>query len=497
MATLKEVVMSEVPWDRAEIRSRLKPWVLDDYLTNYQKEAWQWSIHRDGSLLWWACGAGKTLAALLWLVSKPASEKKLIVTRAPAKQQWRFQAAQYTTLKPAVLSGFKATKLADDTECVIVSWEMLPHWLKELKRWVGDGEFAIVWDELHKGKAWNRKEKYVTPNGRVGYRWKDNRAAASARLTNVATRRMGLTATPIRDRRSDLWAQLDLIDPGQWGSNWDFVHRYCDAKRGDYGGLDTTGTSNCEELRSKLDPYIHAVKYAEMAKSLPAKRRQQVYLPPEDQSKPVGFKSEYKKIASKGKQAQFELQLLEASARKRNWIAETVSDLLESGQKVTVFTGRRKDCERLASTITTKSKKVKEAKFWSGHGGNSLADRQRMVKEYAEYDGPGVLVGTTDAFGEAIDGLQNTDTAIFALLPWTPGQVTQAEGRFSRQGSTRPVLISYIIAEGTVDERVADVLLSKLEAVHETLEDEEAGGVARTLSGQDDEDAILEQLFNM
>ena len=81
--------------------------------------------------------------------------------------------AQYTTLKPAVLSGFKATKLADDTECVIVSWEMLPHWLKELKRWVGDGEFAIVWDELHKGKAWNRKEKYVTPNGRVGYRWKD------------------------------------------------------------------------------------------------------------------------------------------------------------------------------------------------------------------------------------------------------------------------------------------------------------------------------------
>ena len=83
MATLKEVVMSEVPWDRAEIRSRLKPWVLDDYLTNYQKEAWQWSIHRDGSLLWWACGAGKTLAALLWLVSKPASEKKLIVTRAP------------------------------------------------------------------------------------------------------------------------------------------------------------------------------------------------------------------------------------------------------------------------------------------------------------------------------------------------------------------------------------------------------------------------------
>jgi len=59
------------------------------------------------------------------------------------------------------------------------------------------------------------------------------------------------------------------------------------------------------------------------------------------------------------------------------------------------------------------------------------------------------------------------------------------------------VLISYIIAEGTVDERVADVLLSKLEDVQETLNDEEAGGVARTLSGEENEEAILDKLFEM
>lgn len=483
------------PWETAVVKQRVKDWVLDDYLTAYQVEAWEWSVQRDAALLWWACGAGKTLAALLWLVSGSTSERKLIVTRAPAKQQWKFQAAQYTDLELKVLSGFSSSKLTGDTECVVLSWELLPHWWEAIKDWVGEGQLAIVWDELHKGKAWKRKEKYVTPNGRVGYRWMDNRAAASARLSRLSTRRLGLTATPVRDRRSDLWAQLDLIDPGQWGTNWDFIHRYCDAKRGEYGGMDTSGTSNCEELREKLATVTHAVKYAEMAKSLPPKRRQQVYLPVSDQSKPVGFAAEYKRMAKKGKQAQFELQLLEAAARKRSWIAETVADLVESGQKVTVFTGRRKDCEKLAKAVTTKVKKLKEVKVWSGHGGNSLADRQDMVKQYADYDGPGVLVGTTDAFGEAIDGLQNTDTAIFALLPWTPGQVTQAEGRFSRQGSTHPVLISYVIAEGTVDERVADVLLSKLEAVHDTLGDEEADSVARTLAGDDNEEQILDELF--
>ena len=53
------------PWEMAIVKERVKDWVLEDYLTDYQKKAWEWSIHRDGSLLWWACGAGKTLGALL------------------------------------------------------------------------------------------------------------------------------------------------------------------------------------------------------------------------------------------------------------------------------------------------------------------------------------------------------------------------------------------------------------------------------------------------
>ena len=489
------------PWEMAVVKERVKDWVLEDYLTDYQLEAWEWSIHRDGSLLWWACGAGKTLAALLWLVSGPLTEKKLIITRAPAKNQWKFQAAQYTNLNLKVLGGYSSHLLSKDTECVVVSWEMLPYWHESIKAWSQGNRLAIVWDELHKGKDWRRKEKYLpTPESRTyKYRWSDNRAAAAARISLMSYRRLGLTATPIRDRRSDLWAQLDLIQPNQWGSNWEFIHRYCDAKPSSWGGIDASGTSNCDELRGKIETVTHTVPYAQMAKSLPAKRRQQVYIPVEDQSKPVGFAAEYKKLAKKGRQAQFELQLLEAAARKRKWIAETAADLAEAGQKVTIFTGRRKDCEKLADAVQRKLNRSKRTDItvWHGHGGDSLKNRQQIVQEYATKEGAGILVGTTDAFGEAIDGLQNTDTAIFALLPWTPGQVTQAEGRFSRQGSTRPVLISYVIAEGTVDERVADVLLTKLEAVQETLGDEEAGGVARTLSGEEDEEAILDQLFEM
>ena len=53
----------------------------------------------------------------------------------------------------------------------------------------------------------------------------------------------------------------------------------------------------------------------------------------------------------------------------------------------------------------------------------------------------------------------------------------------------------YTIAEGTVDEHVADLLLTKLQTVEDVLDDEESGDVARTLGGDADEDAIIASIL--
>jgi hypothetical protein len=202
-----------------------------------------------------------------------------------------------------------------------------------------------------------------------------------------------------------------------------------------------------------------------------------------------------KHAARAGKQALFEMKLMEAANRKRKWIIEVVTDAVANGQKVVVFTGRRLDCERLGEAITKAVAKLpKPAPCWWGHGGHSALARGDMAAAYAEYDGPCAFVGTTDAFGEAIDGLQHTDLAIFGLLPWTPGQLVQAEGRFSRKGQTRPVLIMYTVAQGTVDEHVADLLLEKLEGMNDEMISE-ASGVAATLSQEDKEDEIVAALL--
>ena len=69
------------------------------------------------------------------------------------------------------------------------------------------------------------------------------------------------------------------------------------------------------------------------------------------------------------------------------------------------------------------------------------------------------------------------------MLPWTPRSIGQWEGRFARLGQKRPVLITYVIASGTVDEHVAELLVDKLPAVGEVADDEVIKEVEAAFSG--------------
>jgi SNF2 family DNA or RNA helicase len=91
--------------------------------------------------------------------------------------------------------------------------------------------------------------------------------------------------------------------------------------------------------------------------------------------------------------------------------------------------------------------------------------------------------------------LQDTDLMLIAMLPWTPGQIVQWEGRVARHGQKRPVLIQYLVCEGSVDEHVADVILTKLPAVESVAQDDSVSGLADQLRGSDNEEEILESIL--
>jgi hypothetical protein len=309
-----------------------------------------------------------------------------------------------------------------------------------------------------------------------------NIAAAAARLARGVRKRIGLTATAISDRVRDLYGQLDTIEPNAWANATAWMDRYANRHKGTYGGYDTRGASNLEELGLRLKRIAHIVDQAETHRHLPPKRRQSYYVAPEDQcAESAGFAAELRKAQARGPGAILETKLAMAASRKRKAVIGLVGEHVASNHKVVMFTARRRDCDELGALIR---KEFEGVKVWVAHGEYAIEERQAIVDEYMAYEGACVFVATGHAFGEALN-LDTADAALFVMLPYTPGQLRQWEGRFHRASTKKPVIIYYVIAEGTVDEHIASILIEKLPAVEKIAEDSEVQGLKDVLANID------------
>jgi SNF2 family DNA or RNA helicase len=523
-------------WEQVETKLRatgfIRDFVLDGFLTKNQKDALQYTWGKPGAHLWHPTGAGKTLSGILWAALQGGPT--LIITRAVSRIQYGREVEKFSHWKPYVVrpasSRRKNSKTMQDyleeeheRHVVIVGWSSLRSLKEELT--------AVTWgslivDESHRGKnpkRWApvplddlpkdpdlatqealRQEREAKarggfiPDNDAGTRLMmvpvESTASVSAQIAGGSLSRLLTSATAIKDRIRDLYAQLDMAEPGSWGSTTAWMDRYADRKRGAYGGYDTRGSSNLGELKDRIQHVVHRVSYEDAHRDLPPKRRQSVYIAPEEQNRPTGgFASELKKAFKRGPAAVMECKRAQAASSKRSAVMSLVDGEVQSGHKITIFTGRIRDVDILAEKLTKKYKD--KVKVWAGHGKYSPTERQEMVDEYMAHKGPCILVGTGDSFGESLN-IQDTDAAFFVMLPWTPGQIRQWEGRFCRYGQKRPVVIYYVIAEETVDEHVADVLISKFPGVEKVVQDTELAEAKHVIAGIDDEEAIMDEILD-
>lgn len=470
----------------------LRDWV-PAFLTPYQREGILSMAHRDGHLHW-AAGSGKTAGAICWALAHPGAT--VVVTRAGVRRSHAREIERLTHHRALVLESKDDAAKLEDTEAVfiVVGWEGLPDLIEPILNWRPTN---VIYDELHKAKSHKRWGATQQEDGKLKFDLHDNIAAAAYRLSRKVKRRLGTTATPIKDRTRDLWAQLDLVHPDAWGPFYkedraSFTARYCAARKGMYGGIDTSGDSNTTELEQRVSIVRDLVPHSVTHRHLPPRRRLVSYVTLEEQNAATGFtQSFFKKAAKGGKNGLLEARLMEAAAKKRKLLLELVEEAVAAKQKIVIFTGRREDCDKLAESV---SKLGTSARVFSGHGGTPPSVRDQTQQDYMSQQGPCILVGTGDAWGEGIN-LQDTDVAFIAMLPYTPGQVVQWEGRFCRHGQKRPVLIQYLVAEGTVDEHVAGILLNKLPAVESISKDDSITGFAEQLSGADDEESIIASIL--
>ncbi|WP_329042504.1 DEAD/DEAH box helicase [Streptomyces sp. NBC_00178] len=306
---------------------------------------------------------------------------------------------------------------------------------------------------------------------------KNPRSATARQLRTIgAGARVALTGTPVENNLSELWAILDWTTPGLLGKLGTFRDRYASAvERGD----DPAAT---ERLAALVRPFLLRRRKSDpgIAPELPPKTEtdRAVSLTPEQAglyeavvretlaeiSGADGFArrglivkllTALKQICNHPAQYLKEEQprIVDRSG-KVELLDELLDTILSEGASVLVFTQYVRMARLLEQHLAARGVPTQFL-----HGGTPVAEREAMVNRFQAGAAP-VFLLSLKAAGTGLN-LTRAGHVVHFDRWWNPAVEAQATDRAYRIGQTQPVQVHRLIAEGTIEDRIAAMLARK------------------------------------
>lgn len=411
-------------------------------------------------------GLGKTIQVLSWLALHRELRPAVVVCPASVKWNWRREIEMtFPDDEPVqVLSGHDAAPVAG-RGIIIVNYDVLGSWLPELAKLRPK---VLVLDECH----------YIKNN-------KALRTKAARALAKASERVICLSGTPVVNRPIEFYNAIRIVSKGKLFPNfWDYARRYCDAYHNGYG-WNFKGSSNEGELHRILTSTIMIRRTKqEVLQDLPPKLRS--FVPLELTNRDEYRKAEIAYLSwmlEQGKDASRVNHLAKIEALRQLACAgklpdalEWIEDFLDSGKKLVVFAHHRSVVGAVYEKFRHCAVKV--------DGSTSLADRDSAVRSFNGDDRVRLFVGNIKAAGVGIS-LTAASSVAFLELPWSPGELVQAEDRCHRIGQKDCVNVYYLLTVGTIEEWMANLL------------DEKARTLSAVLDGRDDDaESLISELIS-
>ena len=310
------------------------------------------------------------------------------------------------------------------------------------------------------------------------HRLKSPRSASASLARSLRARYMLLlTATPIENRLSDLFQLVSLVRPGSLGGASEFRARH--------GRGDGREPRNVASLQLALRELMVRHRRSEITVMLPRRLAETIRVTPgageadlyraisdrvRDQARGAGpalalalrsvqqlaGSSPWACVASLAKLGWDDLSQ-HAAAVPATAKADALLELLERHrareEKVVVFTAFRRTLEQLAILLSDHGLPAV-----AYHGSLSRTQKDAAIASFA---GAAPILLTTEAAGEGRN-LQFCHAMVNFDLPWNPMQIEQRLGRIHRIGQEHDVVLTNLVARGTLEERLLEVLQFKI-----------------------------------
>ncbi|MBN0044561.1 DEAD/DEAH box helicase [Streptomyces actuosus] len=306
-------------------------------------------------------------------------------------------------------------------------------------------------------------------------------ATAKALRTLPAPARVALTGTPVENNLSELWALLDWTTPGLLGPLKSFRARHARAVE---SGEDDEAAQRLARLvrpfllrRRKSDPGIvpELPPKTETDRPVPLTREQAALYEAvvRESMHAIGTAEgmarrglvlkllgalkqicDHPALYLKEEHTEGSTDRLAARSGKLALLDELLDTLLAEDGSALVFTQYVGMARLITAHLAARAVPVDLL-----HGGTPVPERERMVDRFQSGATP-VLVLSLKAAGTGLN-LTRAGHVVHFDRWWNPAVEEQATDRAYRIGQTQPVQVHRLITEGTVEDRIAEMLTAK------------------------------------
>src|SRR5437868_4121668 len=307
---------------------------------------------------------------------------------------------------------------------------------------------------------------------------------ARALRTLSARRRVAMTGTPIENRLSELWAIMDILNPGLLGSREWFTRTFATPIEVE------KNEAALERLRAVVRPFIlrRAKDEPEVELDLPpitvekdycklTIEQASLYQATVDRWFPrieahgdrfgrrgavLAMLGHLKQVCNHPEMLVTTGQPLEGRSGKLERLVELLR-AMPATDKALVFT-QYPSFDRIAPHLAERL----DRKVGFFHGRLNAAQRAVLLEAFAHDDGPSILVISIRAGGRGLN-LPAANHVFHFDRWWNPAVEQQATDRVHRLGQRKPVFVHSLICLGTLEERIDQLLDTKRELVEKVI----------------------------